>query len=68
MTGITVVATLAQMKHCRHFSVNFAGISDLAVEPVYTGKLFYALFDLIEKGAICPGTEIVAIHSGGFYR
>lgn len=49
------------------FLSEFAGISDLAVEPVYTGKLFYALFDLIEKGAICPGTEIVAIHSGGFY-
>ncbi len=50
MTGITVVATLAQMKHCRHFSVNLPEYPSLAVEPVYTGKLFYALFDLIERG------------------
>ena len=45
----------------------FAGSSDLPLEPVYTGKLFYALFDLIEKGVVLAGTEIVAIHSGGIH-
>jgi len=50
------------------FLSEFAGISDLPVEPVYTGKLFYALFDLIEKGAISSGTEIVAIHTGGVHN
>ena len=63
-----MVATLAQMQRCRHFLSEFAGLSDLPVEPVYTGKLFYALFDLIEKGAISPGTEIVAVHTGGFHK
>ena len=48
------------------FLSEFAEFSDLPLEPVYTGKLFYALFDLIEKGVISAGTEIVAIHSGGF--
>ena len=50
------------------FLREFAGFSDLPLEPVYTGKLFYALFDLIEKGMICEGTEIVAIHSGGIHN
>jgi 1-aminocyclopropane-1-carboxylate deaminase/D-cysteine desulfhydrase-like pyridoxal-dependent ACC family enzyme len=51
----------------RGFLENFAGFSDLPLEPVYTGKLFYALFDLIEKGEIPSGTEVVAIHSGGVH-
>ena len=50
------------------FLDEFAGFSNLPLEPVYTGKLFYALFDLIEKGVISPGTEIVAIHSGGIHN
>lgn len=32
---------------------------------VYTGKLFYALNDLIEKGYFEPSAQILAIHSGG---
>jgi len=49
------------------FLRELVGFSDLPLEPVYTGKLFYALFDLIEKGTISAGTEIVAIHSGGVH-
>jgi 1-aminocyclopropane-1-carboxylate deaminase len=49
------------------FLSEFVGFSDLPLEPVYTGKLFYALFDLIEKGVISAGTEVVAIHSGGIH-
>lgn len=47
------------------FLSEFAECSDIPLEPVYTGKLFYALFDLIAKGAIPRGTDVVAIHSGG---
>ncbi|MBL4582541.1 MAG: pyridoxal-phosphate dependent enzyme [Gammaproteobacteria bacterium] len=50
------------------FLSEFAGFSDLPLEPVYTGKLFYALFDLIERGVISEGTEVVAIHSGGIHK
>ena len=41
--------------------------SDFGVEldAVYTGKMFYGLFELISKGAFDPGTRIVAVHSGG---
>lgn len=52
----------------RSFLRKFAGFSGLPLEPVYTGKLFYALFDLIEKGVISAETEIVAIHSGGIHN
>ena len=50
------------------FLSEFAEFSDLPLEPVYTGKLFYALFDLIEKGVISAGTEVLAIHSGGIHN
>lgn len=41
--------------------------SDFGIEldAVYTGKLFYGLFDLIDNGAFRRGTRIVAVHSGG---
>lgn len=38
---------------------------NLVVEPTYTGKLFFAVFDQIEKGMIKPGTTILVIHTGG---
>ena len=32
---------------------------------VYTGKLFYAVTDLLEKNYFPPGSKILVIHSGG---
>lgn len=43
----------------------FNAFSHLPIEPVYTGKLFYALFQLIEQNHFQPGTRILAIHTGG---
>jgi 1-aminocyclopropane-1-carboxylate deaminase len=37
------------------------------IEPVYTGKLFYGLYDLIIKDFFPHGNTIVAIHSGGIF-
>lgn len=37
----------------------------IPLEPVYTGKLFYGIFDLISKGHFPQGTRIVAVHTGG---
>lgn len=37
----------------------------IPLEPVYTGKMFYGLFDLIAKGYFTKGTRIVAVHTGG---
>lgn len=37
----------------------------LLIEQVYTGKLFYGLFDLAKKGFFPAGATVVAIHTGG---
>lgn len=39
--------------------------SHLALDPIYTGKLAYGLFDLIKKGAFEKGKTIVMVHTGG---
>lgn len=38
---------------------------DVPLDGVYTGKMFYGLFDLIKKGFFPEGSRIVAIHTGG---
>ena len=35
------------------------------LDAVYTGKMFFGLFDLISKGAFERGTRIIAVHTGG---
>lgn len=37
----------------------------IALDPVYTGKLFYGLFQLIEQGYFPEGSTILAVHTGG---
>lgn len=37
----------------------------IQLDPVYTGKMFYGLFDLIKKDYFPKGSNIVAIHTGG---
>lgn len=47
------------------FMADFAGYCQIPIEPVYTGKLFLAIFDMIRSGVIPPGSEVLAIHTGG---
>ncbi|WP_224999792.1 1-aminocyclopropane-1-carboxylate deaminase/D-cysteine desulfhydrase [Cesiribacter sp. SM1] len=35
------------------------------LDPVYTGKLLFGIFDLVQKGWFKPGTRLLAIHTGG---
>ncbi len=35
------------------------------LEPVYTAKLFYGLFELMQKRLIKEGSTIIAVHTGG---
>ncbi|MEX0963363.1 MAG: pyridoxal-phosphate dependent enzyme [Pseudohongiellaceae bacterium] len=49
------------------FLRKFQRCSDIPLEPVYTGKLLFGLFDLIAQGIITPGTEVLAIHTGGIH-
>jgi 1-aminocyclopropane-1-carboxylate deaminase len=37
----------------------------IPLEPVYTGKMMYALYDLIAKKYFKPGLRIIAVHTGG---
>jgi 1-aminocyclopropane-1-carboxylate deaminase/D-cysteine desulfhydrase-like pyridoxal-dependent ACC family enzyme len=48
-----------------HFMQQFQSQYGFALDAVYTGKMFYGLFKLIEEKSFKPGTTIVAIHSGG---
>jgi 1-aminocyclopropane-1-carboxylate deaminase len=37
----------------------------ISIEPIYTGRMFYALSEHIKNGHIAPNTKLVAIHTGG---
>lgn len=47
------------------FMAWFSEQHQIALDQVYTGKLFYAVYDLIKKGFFAPGAKLVIIHSGG---
>jgi 1-aminocyclopropane-1-carboxylate deaminase len=49
------------------FVKQFVAQTGIVIEPVYTGKMMYALYDLIGKGHFTPGSKILAIHSGGIW-
>jgi len=37
----------------------------IEIEPIYTGRMFYGLFDMISKKQFPRGSKILALHSGG---
>lgn len=37
----------------------------ISLDPVYTGKMMFGIFDLIQKGYFPKGSKILAIHTGG---
>jgi len=47
------------------FILNFKTQSNIQLEPVYSGKMLYGIFDLISKDHFKPGARILAIHGGG---
>jgi 1-aminocyclopropane-1-carboxylate deaminase len=47
------------------FINDFKTQHDIALDPVYTGKMLYGVFDLIAKGFFPKNTTIVAVHTGG---
>ena len=48
-----------------NFCYQFTQQTTIPIEPIYTGKMFYALWQLIEQGFFPVGTHIVAVHTGG---
>lgn len=47
------------------FIAEFESKTAIPLEPVYTGKLLYALYDLIAQGYFARGQRIIALHTGG---
>jgi len=47
------------------FIRTFELIQRVPLEPVYTGKMLYGLYDMIAKGCFAPGQRIIAVHTGG---
>ncbi|RRS09948.1 1-aminocyclopropane-1-carboxylate deaminase/D-cysteine desulfhydrase [Pseudoalteromonas sp. J010] len=49
------------LSFCAHMKEKYA----LPLEPIYTGKLFFAIFSLAQQGYFDSGSVITAIHTGG---
>lgn len=48
-----------------NFCKYFLETQKIELDLVYTGKMFFGIFDLIEKGYFKEGTKILALHTGG---
>jgi 1-aminocyclopropane-1-carboxylate deaminase len=47
------------------FCQNMEKQHNLPLEPIYSGKMMYALWQLIQQGYFAENTRIIAIHTGG---
>ena len=48
-----------------NFITNFEKVHHIHLEPIYTGKMIYGIYDLMQKGFFKKGETIIAIHTGG---
>ncbi len=49
------------------FIKDFTSQTGILIDPIYTGKMFYAINDLISKKQISKDAKILAIHTGGLF-
>lgn len=47
------------------FIAEFENSYGIPLDPVYTGKMMYGVFDLIKQKAFKPGSRILVLHTGG---
>jgi len=47
------------------FMQDFYTQTNIKTDPIYTGKLFYALVDLVKKDYFKVGSTIIVLHTGG---
>lgn len=47
------------------FINTFYQTTGILLEPIYTGKMLYGLYDMISRGYFSTGSRVLAIHSGG---
>jgi 1-aminocyclopropane-1-carboxylate deaminase len=49
------------------FIKKFVAQTGILIDPVYTGKMLYAIYDMAAKNRFASGSKILAIHSGGIW-
>ncbi|MGG5505502.1 MULTISPECIES: 1-aminocyclopropane-1-carboxylate deaminase/D-cysteine desulfhydrase [unclassified Myroides] len=47
------------------FIADFERNTGILLDPIYTGKLLFGIFDLIEQNKFAQNSKILAIHTGG---
>lgn len=47
------------------FINNFYANHHIPLDPVYTGKMMFGVYDLVNQGFFAKGSNILAIHTGG---
>jgi 1-aminocyclopropane-1-carboxylate deaminase len=47
------------------FIAGFSARTGIPLEPVYTGKMMWSVYGRIASGEIPPGSDVIAIHTGG---
>ena len=47
------------------FINQFKSENNISLDPIYTGKMMYGIFDLINKNYFSKGSRILAVHTGG---
>ena len=47
------------------FVNRFTSLTKIPIEPIYTGKMLFGIYDLASNGFFKEGSHIVAIHTGG---
>lgn len=49
------------------FIQKFIAATGILIDPVYTGKMLFAVYDLARKNYFLPGSKILAVHTGGTF-
>lgn len=49
------------------FIKDFTSKTGVLLDPIYTGKIFYAINDLLEKKQLPKDAKILALHTGGLF-
>jgi 1-aminocyclopropane-1-carboxylate deaminase/D-cysteine desulfhydrase-like pyridoxal-dependent ACC family enzyme len=49
----------------REFILEFERVHHIPLDPVYTGKMMYAIYRLLQNGEWGRDTQLLAIHTGG---
>lgn len=54
-------------KQLLNFIEEFNRVHNIPLEFIYTGKMFFGIFDLVRQGFFKKGSRVLAIHTGGIH-